>query len=133
MGALSFDELRAGPPGPARVRRVDLPEYGPEAFTFVRCLSGAEAEEFALAFTEADEDQGRRAKVVAKLTGQSLCDEQGTRLYPAGEEEKVYDLPFPVYDRLREAALDLNGFSKKSEEALQGKPEAPRSTDSGSA
>lgn len=92
-----------------KIRKIHVPEWGGDVH--IRTMSGTELDAHDLAIYEAD------AKLVrAELVGRCLCDESGALLFTEEEFPKLAEKSGAALDRLYDAARELNGMNRASQE-----------------
>ena len=105
----------------AKTMSVDAPELGKDVQVLIAVLSGAEAEEYEelvqnrMANGKLEQSKGLRVQLLKRC----LVNEDGTRMFgPTDDASFIAKMPFPVLDRLFDAAMEFNGFTKKTDEEL---------------
>lgn len=100
---LSREQILSRPP---TIEQVPAPELGDGATLGVKLLSAAEF----LRLSNAAKPQGEQAYACWLLA--CVCDEAGKPVFAADDIEAVTALPFPLVNRLIDAAQRVNGTSE---------------------
>lgn len=93
--------------------RVEVENFGS---VFVRCMTGAEREQFEAEHLKAPSTNFRARLVVA-----TVCNEHGVLLFLTGDVASVAELPTSFLDPVFVAASKLNGVLKDDVDELEKK------------
>lgn len=110
---------------PLKMQEVNTPEWG--GSVYIRELPGTE---LAALMDRPDEESD--IAYTYRIATSCICDEDGQRLFEDGEHKALMAKGIAPLQRCIEAALDLNGMTDDSQEALAGNSEAIRTDGSGS-
>ena len=103
------------------IERVDLPELGPDAFVFVRGLTGAERDLFETSMLKDDGtglDPARRGNIRARIAVLTACDETGERIFASADLKDVTAMRADVLDRITATAQRLSGMAPAAVDQL---------------
>lgn len=106
-----------------RQETVEVPEWG--GAVIVRCLTGAERDEFEAALIEikGKSYNVRLANARARLTALSVIDESGQRLFSEADVISLGGKSAAALDRVFEAAQRISGLRPRDmEELLKNSP-----------
>jgi hypothetical protein len=100
------------------VERVSVPEWG--GYVHVKGMTGTERDAFEASVVE---QRGTDAKVNmvnirAKLAAQTICDEEGKRLFTKADIKKLGEKSANALDRVFAVAQRLSGISENDVEEL---------------
>lgn len=112
----------------ATLERVEIPEWGGEAY--VRIMSGRERDALEESFR-----QGKKVSMLdarAKLVAKTLCDENGKRIFQDSDVPELTKKSAAVLDRLFDVAARLSGMAANDVEDLVKNSGTLPSEDSGS-
>lgn len=113
------------------LERVELRATGSES-VYLRVVTGRERMLFFLRYSEAEKDVEKQYDAVAFLIGCSLCEPDGARCFPPGEEGKAAEIPYDIFQELRDQVFRINRIGAAAEEEERGKSSASPSGGSGS-
>lgn len=112
MALLDADKIRDSQP---KTVRVPVPEWGgPDAEVLVRGMSGTQRFAYEDHFASHPDLDNR-----ARLSGFTLCDEQGTLLFAPDQIHELATKDAVALDRVFWAAVELNKLSRKDVDTLE--------------
>lgn len=97
--------------------KVDVPEWGADAFVFVRALTAAERDEWesTLFIGEGDKRAFDQKNVRARLAARCICDDKGGPLFTAAQAEALGRKSAKALGRIFDVAQRLNGIGAEAE------------------
>ncbi len=106
------------------IEEVEVPEWG--GTVFVKGMTGTERDRFEASITE---QRGKSAKVNmsnirAKLASESICDEDGTKLFSVKDVTALGAKSASGLDRVFSVAMRLSGITDDDIEELSEEMEA---------
>ena len=109
--------------------RLDLPEVGPGEHVWVSGMSGRERDAFEASLSKGPKGQRRNVENFrARLAALCLVDEQGVRLYTAGEAERLGNIRADVLTKIVAVAQRLSGISEGDAEELGKSLDGPEAS-----
>lgn len=102
--------------------RIELPEWGADAYVFVRGLTGTERDSwecYCLAQRKAAGSDNGFPGLRGSLLVRCLVDDDGNRIFDDGDVEALGGKSGKALDRLWEAAVRLSGIGKDDVEQLK--------------
>lgn len=88
-----------------QLRKVPTPEWGKDAYVYVRALQANEAGDMK------DYTSEKTALVAAGWCVLGICDGNGKRQYVRNDIGSLAKQPFRVIQRCADAVMDVNGFT----------------------
>ena len=101
-------------------QKVSVPQWGGDVF--VRTLTGTERDAFEQSCINAKgkNQEMNLANIRARLCVLTICTEEGTRLFTAGDVDKLGKKSSAALDLIFSVAQSLNGLGSKDIEDLSG-------------
>jgi hypothetical protein len=102
-----------------RLKEVDVPEWG--GSVFIRPLTIHEQAKLADLGTKYEKSSvvDRMKNCTLRLVQWSVCDEQGSPLFEAGDLEPLMSKAASAFLRLQDAILALSGLTEESRKELE--------------
>lgn len=104
-----------------RLEMVEVPEWA--GTVYIRTMTAAERDAFEQEFVDLRQGKtkaGTVANVRAKFAARILCDANGVRLFEDKDIAELGRKSAAALDRVFDAGMRLNGFSKQDVEELAG-------------
>lgn len=123
MSLINKEELKKRQPSP-RKEKVDVPEWGEDAFIYVRELSAATLDYFESfivldGMASPEERRARYENFRVRYVVLSACDEQGKAIFTTEDEVWLGEMESSIISRIFVAAkvvnrIDAKGLEKNS-------------------
>lgn len=115
-------------PDDLKAVRVEVPEWGPGAFVFVRTMTSGERDAFEIDVEQRKQDGAKQGDPMlflrdmrARTVVLCACDEEGERIFEPSDAPELTKRSAAVVSRLFDVACKLNGITKADADELQGK------------
>lgn len=103
----------------SKVQAIDVPEWGGECF--IRVLPGPDLDAMVTAQARlGGEKSTQPSRLAAEIVGRCLCDENGVRMFADSDIGALAGKSAAVLGRVATAAMELNGLTEASAEAIAG-------------
>ena len=109
-----------------QVAKVATPEFGKDAFTFVRRLPSSAIIANADLFEKLEKSKVHPLESLAKLCTIGLCSKAGEVLYTMAQADELLEWPTDVLQRCAEKLIEFNGLNEDVKARAKNLPASRR-------
>lgn len=103
------------------IRKLDLPEFAPGFFTYIRRFSAKSTETILAMRAELEDNDAEQARAAAALCVVGVCDKKGVALFGVDDIDAVLEWPYAAIVRCATEIADFNGISVAAEDERKKK------------
>lgn len=98
------------------IRKLDLPEFAPGFFTYIRRFSGKRIKTLIGLRAALEDEDAERAYAAAALCVVGVCNKKGVALFSADDIDVVLEWPYAAIVRCAAEIADFNGITEAAEQ-----------------